>query len=292
VNAALPDVRVPVARMLSMIKLAHTVFALPFALLSAVLAARGIPSARTCALLLLAMVGARSAAMAFNRIVDRDVDARNPRTKAREIPAGAVSVPAAALFCAVSAGVFVLAAALLSPLCLALSPVALLVVLGYSYTKRFTAASHLVLGLALAIAPVGAWIAVAGRLAPLPVLLGLAVLFWVAGFDVIYSLQDEAFDRAAGLRSLVVRLGARGALVASTLFHAAALALLYAVFVLARGGILFGAGVVVAGVFLVRQHALVSPKDLSRLDAAFFASNGWLSVAVAAAGILDTLIRR
>ena len=291
-NAIPATARAPVARLLSMIKFSHTVFALPFALLAAVLAARGIPGARTSSLLLLAMVGARSAAMSFNRIVDRDVDARNPRTKAREIPSGAIPLSAAVLFCAASAGVFVLAAALLSPLCLALSPVALLVVLGYSYTKRFTAASHLVLGLALAIAPVGAWIAVTGRLALLPVLLGLAVLFWVAGFDVLYSLQDERFDRAAGLRSLAVRLGPRGALFAATLFHAAALALLYSVFVLARGGVLFGAGVVVAGVFLIRQHVLVSPKDLSRLDAAFFASNGWLSVGFAAAGILDTLIRR
>jgi 4-hydroxybenzoate polyprenyltransferase len=290
VSAAVRPVE-SVSRILSMIKFAHTVFALPFAILSAVLAAGGLPPLRTIGLVLLAMVGARSAAMSFNRIVDRHIDAQNPRTKSREIPAGTISVFAASLFCAVSAGVFVLAAWLLSPLCLALSPVALAVVLGYSYTKRFTAASHLVLGLALAIAPIGAWIAVTGRIALLPVLLALAVLFWVAGFDVVYSLQDEAFDRALGLNSIAVRFGTRGALVVSTLFHAATLALLYAVFVLAKGGIVFGIGVVLAGGFLVRQHAIVSPKDLSRVDAAFFASNGWLSVALAAAGIADTLLK-
>ena len=185
-----------------------------------------------------------------------------PRTRGRErrdIPAGAVSLPGASVFCALSAAVFVVAASRLNPLCLALSPVALLVVLGYSFTKRVTALSHLVLGLGLAIAPVGAWIAVTGAFALEPVVLGLSVLFWVAGFDVIYSLQDEAFDRAHGLFSLPARLGARRALDVSTLFHALSLALLYAVFVFAGGGLLFGLGVVLAGIFLVRQHLLVSP---------------------------------
>jgi 4-hydroxybenzoate polyprenyltransferase len=282
----------PVARMLSMIKFSHTVFALPFALLAAVLAARGIPPARTLGLIVLAMVGARSAAMSFNRIVDRHVDAANPRTRSREIPAGTISVGAATAFCAASSVVFVLAAGLLSRLCLALSPVVLLVVLGYSYTKRFTPLSHVVLGLALAIAPVGAWVAVAGRFALLPVLLGLAVLTWVAGFDAIYSLQDEAFDREEGLHSFAVALGARGALLVSTLLHAVTLALLFAVFLLAKGGLLFGMGVVLAGAFLVRQHAIVSPKDLSRVDAAFFTANGWLSVLFALAGIVDTILAR
>jgi 4-hydroxybenzoate polyprenyltransferase len=238
------------------------------------------------------MAGARSAAMAFNRIVDRDVDAKNPRTARREIPAGAVSVPAAAVFCALSAAVFVLAAWFLNPLCFALSPLALAIVLGYSFTKRLSALSHLVLGLGLAIAPVGAWIAVTGRFAATPVVLGLSVLFWVAGFDVIYSLQDEAFDRAHGLFSLPARLGARRALDLSTVFHAVSLALFYGVFVLARGGPLFGAGVVLAGIFLVRQHLLVSPKDLSRVDGAFFTANGWLSIAVFLCGAGDVLLRR
>jgi 4-hydroxybenzoate polyprenyltransferase len=281
-----------VRRFLSLVTFSHTIFALPFALLSAVLAAGGAPAAGTLLWILVAMVGARSAAMAFNRIADRAIDAVNPRTRARDIPAGRVSVAAASAFCALSAAVFVLAAWRLNPLCLALSPVALLVVLGYSFTKRVTVLSHLVLGLGLAIAPVGAWIAVTGRFAPTPVVLGLAVLFWVAGFDVIYSLQDEAFDRAEGLFSLPARLGARRALDLSTVFHAVSLALLYGVFVLSGGGPLFGAGVVLAGIFLVRQHVLVSPRDISRVNGAFFTANGWLSVAVFLCGALDVFLRR
>lgn len=279
-------------RFLSLVTFSHTIFALPFALLSAVLAAGGVPSLRALFGILFAMVGARSSAMAFNRIVDRDVDAVNPRTARREIPAGAVSVPAAAAFCALSAAVFVAAAWFLNPLCFALAPVALAIVLGYSFTKRLSALSHLMLGLGLAIAPVGAWIAVTGRFAATPVVLGFSVLFWVAGFDVIYSLQDEAFDRAHGLFSLPARLGARRALDLSTVFHAVSLVLLYGVFVLSGGGPLFGAGVVLAGIFLVRQHVLVSPKDLSRVDGAFFTANGWLSVAVFLCGALDVLLRR
>ncbi|HMA28972.1 MAG TPA: UbiA-like polyprenyltransferase [Thermoanaerobaculia bacterium] len=281
-----------VTRFFSLVTFSHTVFALPFALLAAVLAAGGSPGPRTLALILVAMAGARSAAMAFNRIVDRELDARNPRTARREIPAGTVSVAAASAFCALSAAAFVVAAWLLNPLCLALSPLALAIVLGYSFTKRLSALSHLVLGLSLAIAPVGAWIAVTGRFAATPVVLGLSVLFWVAGFDVIYSLQDETFDREHGLFSLPARLGGRRALDLSTVFHAVSLALLYGVFVLAKGGPLFGAGVVLAGVFLVRQHLLVSEKDLSRVDGAFFTANGWLSVAVFLCGAGDVLLRR
>ncbi len=279
-------------RYLSLVTFAHTIFALPFALLSAVLAARGLPPFPTLLWILVAMVGARSAAMAFNRIVDRTIDAANARTRGRDIPAGRVSVSEAALFCALSAGAFVLAAWRLNPLSFALSPVALLVVFGYSFTKRVTVLSHLVLGLGLAIAPVGAWIAVTGGFALEPVVLGLSVLFWVAGFDVIYSLQDEAFDRAHGLFSLPARLGARRALAVSTAFHAVSLALLYGVWLLARGGLLFGLGVVLAGAFLVRQHLLVKPGDLSRVDGAFFTANGWLSVVVFVCGAADVFLRR
>ncbi len=279
-------------RLFSLVTFSHTIFALPFALLSAVLAARGVPKAGTLLWIVVAMVAARSAAMAFNRIADRAIDAVNPRTQARDIPAGRISVGSASAFCSLAAAVFVFAAWRLNALCLALSPVALFIVLGYSYTKRVTALSHLVLGLSLAIAPVGAWIAVTGRFAATPVVLGFAVLFWVAGFDVIYSLQDEAFDRAQGLFSLPALLGARRALDLSTLFHAAALALLYGVFVLSGGGPLFGAGVVLAGIFLVRQHVLVSPRDLSRVNGAFFTANGWLSVAVFLCGAVDVLLRR
>ncbi len=186
---------------------------------------------------------------------------------------------------------FVLAAAQLNRLCLLLSPVALAIVLGYSFAKRVTAFAHLFLGLALAIAPVGAWVAVTGGFALPPVLLGFAVLFWVAGFDVIYSLQDEEFDRAHGLRSIPARFGASRALQVARLFHGATLVLLYAVFLAVDGGWLFGVAVVVAGGFLVRQHRLVSPGDLSRVNAAFFTANGWLSVAVFVLGAADVLLR-
>ena len=188
----------------SLVKFEHTLFALPFALLSAFLAAQGVPPWRTLFWILVAMVGARSAAMAFNRIADRSIDAANPRTAKREIPAGVISVTQASLFCAASAALLGVAAWQLNPLCFALSPVALALILGYSFTKRFSWVAHLVLGTSLSIAPVGAWIAVTGSFASLPLLLGLAVLFWVAGFDVIYSLQDESFDRSLGLRSIPV----------------------------------------------------------------------------------------
>jgi 4-hydroxybenzoate polyprenyltransferase len=276
---------------LSLVVFAHTVFALPFALLSAVLASGGVPGGRTLLWILVAMVGARSAAMSFNRVVDRHIDARNPRTARREIPAGVVSPAAAALFCVASAALFVLASAQLNRLCLLLSPVALAIVLGYSYGKRVTPFAHLLLGLSLAIAPVGAWVAVTGAFALPPILLGFAVLFWVAGFDVIYSLQDEEFDRAEGLRSIPARFGARRALRIARLFHASTLVLFYAVFLAVSGGWLLGAAVVVAGLFLVRQHRLVSPGDLSRVDAAFFTANGWLSIAFLVLGAADVLLR-
>ena len=276
---------------LSMIKFAHTVFALPFALLAAVLAAGGVPPPGKLFWILVAMVGARSAAMSFNRIADRAVDARNPRTASRELPSGVLSVRFAALFCAGSAALFVVAAAQLNQLCLLLSPVALVVILGYSLTKRWTALSHLVLGLSLAMAPAGAWIAVTGSFALVPVVLAIGVVFWVAGFDVIYSLQDEAFDREQGLNSVPARLGARRALLISALFHAAALTFLYVAWVLARGGIVFGLGVILSGAFLVRQHAIVKPGDLSRVDAAFFTANGWLSIVFFLCGAADILLR-
>ncbi|MCK6684390.1 MAG: putative 4-hydroxybenzoate polyprenyltransferase [Thermoanaerobaculia bacterium] len=282
--------RIPL--LFSFVKFAHTLFALPFALLSAVLAARRIPPAGTLGWILIAMVGARSAAMAFNRIADRHVDAKNPRTATRELPSGRLSLGAAWAFCLVSIGVFEVAAWRLNPLAFLLSPVALTVVFGYSLTKRFTWAAHFVLGLALAIAPVGAWIAVAGAFAWLPAVLGLGVLFWVAGFDILYSLQDEEFDRREGLFSVPVWLGARRAMLVSSVCHAFALAFFYGAFVLARGGWVFGFGVVVAGVFLVRQHTLVVPGDLSRIDAAFFTANGWLSAVFFLCGAADVLLAR
>ena len=264
---------------LEMIKIEHTLFALPFAFLGAVLAARGLPTPRQALWIALAMVGARSAAMAFNRIADRELDARNPRTRARAIPAGLLSLPFAWGFTAASAALFFLSAAMLNRATLLLSPVALASVLLYSYTKRFTSLSHVVLGWCLAIAPAGAWIAVRGALDdPAPLLLSLTVLLWTAGFDVLYACQDYDFDRAAGLRSIPARLGVRRALLASRLLHAGAFAALLGLYFLTSLGGLALAGVLATGALLVYQHSLVRADDLSRLDAAFFTTNAFVSV--------------
>ena len=275
-----------------MIKFSHTLFALPFALLAAVLAGRGVPPWPILVKILLAMVGARSAAMAYNRLVDRELDAANPRTSNRALPAGRLSPGFVRLFLAASAVLFVGAAASLNRLTLLLSPVALVLLFFYSYTKRFTWTSHFVLGLCLAMAPIGSWIAVTGAFAVPPVLLGLAVLFWTAGFDVIYALQDEEHDRRAGLLSIPARWGTLAALRVSAVLHFAMLLLLVAVWRLSGGGALFAAGIVLTAAALVYQHAIVRPNDLSRVDAAFFTSNGFVSVALAVFGIADVLVRR
>lgn len=276
---------------LEMIKFSHTLFALPFALYSAFLAAGGWPEAATLGKILLAMVGARSAAMAHNRLADRALDAANPRTAGRALPAGTLSVGFVRLFLTASMVLFVAAAASLNRLAFLLCPVALALLLLYSYTKRFTALSHLVLGLCLALAPVGAWIAVRGSITALPILLGLAVLFWTAGFDVIYSLQDEEFDRRAGLKSIPARVGAGRALAVSALFHVVMAALLVAVWRLSGGGRILLAGIAATVAALVYQHAIVKPGDLSRVNAAFFTANGFVSVTLALCGIADVLTR-
>ena len=276
---------------LEMIKFSHTLFALPFAIYAAFLAAGGWPKPAVLGKILLAMVGARSAAMAHNRLADRRLDAANPRTAGRALPAGTLSVSFVRACLAASIVLFLAAAASLNRLTLALSPAALAVLLLYSYTKRFTALSHLVLGLCLGLAPVGAWIAVRGSVGGLPVLLGLAVLFWTAGFDVIYALQDEEHDRRSGLRSIPARLGASRALAVSALFHAAMVALLVAVWRLSGGGALLLAGIGLTAAALVYQHAIVRPRDLSRVDAAFFTANGFVSVTFAFCGIADVLWR-
>jgi 4-hydroxybenzoate polyprenyltransferase len=279
------------ATALEMIKFSHTLFALPFALLAAVLAARGWPSLSTTLKILLAMAGARSAAMAHNRLADRQIDAANPRTAQRALPAGALSVRFTVLFLIVSVLVFLAAAASLNRLTLLLSPIALAVLLTYAYTKRFTWLSHLVLGLCLGIAPVGAWIAVRGRIDLVPVLLGFAVLFWTAGFDILYALQDESHDRSVGLHSFPARWGARRALLVSALLHGWMLLLLVGVWRLSGGGGLFALGILATAATLVYQHAIVKPGDLSRIDAAFFTANGFVSVALAVFGIADVLTR-
>jgi len=276
---------------LEMIKFSHTLFALPFAMLAAFLAAGGAPKLSTLVKILAAMVGARSAAMAHNRLADRKIDAANPRTAGRALPSGALTVDFVRAFLAASVILFLLAAASLNRLAFALSPLALGLLFLYAYTKRFTSLSHFVLGLCLALAPVGAWVAVRGSLAFLPVLLGLAVLVWTAGFDMLYALQDEAFDREAGLNSLPARWGAKRTLVASAILHAVMLPLLVAAWKVAGGGWLFAVGIALTGFALVYQHAIVKPGDFSRLDAAFFAANGFVSITLALCGIADVLLR-
>jgi 4-hydroxybenzoate polyprenyltransferase len=268
---------------LEMIKFEHSVFALPFALTGALLAVRGAGLAAAeiwtkLGWIVLAMVGARSAAMAFNRLVDAPIDARNPRTRMRAIPAGLVSRSFTWVFVMVSCAVLVFAAARLNTLCLGLSPVALAVVLGYSYTKRFTSLSHLVLGFALGIAPAAAWIAVRGRLEAPILLLTAAVMLWTAGFDIIYSCQDYDFDRAEGLYSVPARLGIGPALWVARLLHAVMVGLLgWLAAVLDLGALSFAGIVLVAGL-LIYEHSLVKAGDLSRINAAFFTVNGVVSV--------------
>ena len=261
-----------------MIKFSHSVFALPFALASAAVATGGRVPWRELPWIVVAMVGARSAAMGFNRLADQAIDARNPRTAGRELPRGVLSRREVWLFVGLSALALIGAAAMLNPLCLVLAPVALLVVLGYSYTKRFTAFSHLVLGLALSIAPLGAWLAVRGRFDAAPLILALAVLCWVAGFDTIYSCQDVDFDRREGLRSIPARLGIRRALTVARILHVTAVMLLAALYTRAPFHPVYLAGVAAVAALLVYEHSLVSADDLSRVDAAFFTVNGWISV--------------
>lgn len=264
--------------LLEMIKFQHTVFALPFALMAALAAADGRIPLRALLWILVAMVGARSSAMTFNRIVDRHIDAKNPRTATRAIPAGLVSTAEAWGFLLVTTALFIVAAWQLNRLAFMLSPVALAVVWGYSLTKRFTKWAHAFLGLALAIAPVGAWVAVTGRIEAPALWLAGAVLCWVAGFDIIYALQDIAFDRAEGLHSLPSRWGPARALLFSRFLHVVSLACLVMFGVAAGLGVAYYIGCVVAAGLLAYEHSIVSPTDFSRVDAAFFTANGLMSI--------------
>lgn len=269
---------------LEMIKIEHTLFALPFAFLGAALAARDMPPQTAgfwiskLVWITLAMVGARSAAMAFNRIADHRIDAANPRTANRALPAGLLDLRFAWIFTLASAALFLVAAFQLNRLTLILSPVALGSILLYSYTKRFTAASHLILGWCLAIAPSGAWIAIQGRLTLVPVLLSLSVLLWTAGFDILYACQDYDFDRRAGLHSIPERFGITRALWIARSLHALMFVSLLLFFRAAELGWMGFAGVAATGALLVYQHSLVKADDLSRLNAAFFTTNAFVSV--------------
>lgn len=277
---------------LEMIKWEHSVFALPFALCGAMLAAGGVPSGHSLLWIVVAMISARSAAMAFNRLADVSMDAANPRTQARALPAGTLTPSFVAIFVVVSSAVFVLAAWQLNGLAFALSPVALLILLLYSYTKRFTRWSHLVLGVALGIAPAGAWIAVRGSLDPRILLLTAAVTFWVAGFDVLYSCQDYEFDRRFGLHSIPRYTGVAAALWIARIFHLLMLILLLSFVLVFSLGKVALVGVAVVALLLAYEHSLVSAKDLSKLNAAFFTMNGVISVVFFFFVAGDLLLRR
>jgi 4-hydroxybenzoate polyprenyltransferase len=267
-----------------LIRFSHTVFALPFALASVALAWPSHPvTPRTFAWILVAMVSARSAAMGFNRLVDRKFDVLNPRTRGWELPQGKVTIRETAILIAISALIFIYAAYQLNLVCFVLAPAALIILFFYSLTKRFTWTSHLFLGLALSLAPMGAWLALSGANLDFdelktPLFLGLAVLFWLAGFDVIYSLQDFEFDRQQGLHSIPVRFGIARALRLSGFFHFCTVIFLALVGFTAKMGVIYWSGVAVVSVILFREHQVVRPNDLSRINRAFFDFNAYISV--------------
>lgn len=277
---------------LSTIKFQHSIFALPFALTGALLALRDAhlrpeEIAWKLGWIVVAMVAARSAAMAFNRLADAAFDARNPRTAGRAVARGTVSAGFAWGFVALSSAALVAAAAQLNSLCLQLSPLALALALGYSYTKRFTALSHLVLGAVLGVAPAAAWIAIRGSFDPAILYLSGAVALWTAGFDIIYSCQDVEFDRSSGLHSLAARLGISRALAVSRALHAAMVVLLGAAWLAMGLELIALAGIGAVGALLVYEQSLVKADDLSRVDAAFFTVNGWVSVLFLASWAAD-----
>ncbi len=272
---------------LSMIAFQHTLFALPFAFTAAVLAAQGIPTWRQVVWMLGAMVGARSAAMVWNRIADLGFDRDNPRTAGRALVTGELGMPFARAFFVAALGLFYLSAAMLTPLALRLATPAAIVILSYSYAKRFTWLTHLHLGASLGIAPLGAWVAVRGHFDTTPFCLGAAVMFWVAGFDIIYSCQDVEFDRRTGLHSIPARFGIGPALRVAAAFHALTVLLLLALPAFEPLGRIYLAGVIATAALLLHEHRLVRPDDLSRVNRAFFTVNGVVGFVILAATVAD-----
>ncbi|MCI5130895.1 MAG: 4-hydroxybenzoate octaprenyltransferase [Candidatus Electrothrix sp. EH2] len=276
--------------LLEMIKFRHTVFALPFALMGAFLAARGVPSLRVFFWVIIAMVGARTAAMTFNRIADYRFDAANPRTEQRALPAGAVSLKESWLMVAASSALFFLASGMLNPLALLLSPFALGLTFFYSLTKRFTWLCHVILGLALAVAPLGGWVATTGSLRDYPWVLSLGVLFWVSGFDIIYAAQDAEFDRKAGLYSMPASLGRKNAFFLAVSFHALAFLLFTLTGYLQGLNRVYYIGIVLTGSALFYQHLIVNPRDISRIQVSFFSMNGFISLTLFVVTFFSLLI--
>jgi 4-hydroxybenzoate polyprenyltransferase len=273
------------------IKFEHTLFALPFAFSGAVLAAEGLPTLRQSFWILLAMIGARSSAMAFNRLADAHYDAQNPRTRERALPRGMISKDFFIGFIILSSSVFIFSAWMLNPLTFALSFPGLAWIFFYSYTKRFTALSHLVLGFSLSFAPIGAHIAVKGVIEFLPILLGVGTMFWVAGFDVLYSCMDYEFDQKVRLFSIPRVLGIRKALRIARLFHVVALLFFIQTGVFGKLGTIYFGGVAFAFVFLLVEHALISPSDFSKINLSFFTMNGMVSIVLFLAVLFDTLLK-
>lgn len=274
----------------SLVTFSHTIFAMPFAFIGfflAITTTEHVFSWQKLVLMVLCMIFARNAAMAFNRYLDRDIDARNPRTKIRDIPSGRISPKSALTFTIVNCLLFILATWLINPLCFYLSPIALLVVLGYSVTKRFTALCHLVLGLGLSLAPIGAYLVITGEFAILPILFSLSVLCWVSGFDIIYALQDEAFDRDEALHSIPAYLGKVNALRLSTGLHVLSVLFVFIPVFLTPLSWPYYLGLVIFGAMLVYQHLLVKPNDLSRVNFAFMTTNGIASVIFALCFLAD-----
>lgn len=271
------------------IKIQHTIFALPFALMSAFIASNGVPPSQKLLWILLAMVGARSSAMSFNRIADVDYDRENPRTKERALPKGRIRKSHYIIFLLLSAILFVLSCMMLNRLALILSPVALLIVCFYSYTKRFTIFSHFFLGLSLSLAPIGAWVAIREEISIVSIVLGLAVIFWLAGLDIIYSCQDVEFDKSHGLFSFPARLGIAKALKLSALFHTIMILLLFSLIFLENLGLFFIIGVVLIAGLLYYEHSIVRPNDLSRVNVAFFNVNGIISIGLMIITIIDII---
>jgi len=272
---------------LRMIKFPHSIFALPFAFTGAVIAAEGIPSLREIVWITVAMVGARSGAMGLNRVIDRKIDRENPRTKNRELPKGEIRLSEAILFTGVSIAIFIFAAYMLNPLCLKLSPIALAVLFIYSYTKRFTWTTHFVLGLALSAAPLGAWIAVRGTFDTEIIPMGIAVIFWLAGFDTLYALQDIEFDKSHGLYSIPKRFGIKNALLLARLFHLITFIMLITTGALFKVGIFYWLGMMIVAGLFIYEHSLVKQSDLNKLDIAFFNMNGYISITVFIFTLMD-----
>lgn len=274
---------------LRLIKFSHSVFALPFAFTGALIAAGGIPSLRHIIWITVAMVGARTGAMGLNRIIDSKIDTLNPRTKDREIPKGVIKRGEAFFYTFLALAVFIFAAYKLNPLCLMLSPIAIFVVALYPYAKRFTSLSHLLLGLALSFAPFGAWVAIKGSINADILPLSLAVLFWVAGFDIFYAMQDMEFDKKHSLFSIPSRFGIKNSIRLAKLFHLITILLLLSLIPIFHMKGLYLAGVIIAAALLIYEHLLVKPHDLSRIDMAFFNMNGYISITLFIFTLLDYL---